>query len=198
MPSAAPAASLVLASTSRYRRELLERLSLAFLVEGPGTDETPLPDEPAVETAARLALAKARAVGARHPGALVIGADQVAVCDGVRLDKPGTLEKAIGQLRHASGRVVTFHTALVLLNTASGRHQAEAVPTESRFRHLSEAEIQRYLRAEPALDCAGSAKAEGLGIALMEEIRSADPTALIGLPLIALARMLRAEGVAVP
>src|SRR5690349_15860432 len=122
MPSAAPAASLVLASTSRYRRELLERLSLAFLVEGPGTDETPLPDEPAVETAARLALAKARAVGARHPGALVIGADQVAVCDGVRLDKPGTLEKAIGQLRHASGRVVTFHTALVLLNTASGRH----------------------------------------------------------------------------
>jgi septum formation protein len=198
MPPAAPAANLVLASTSRYRKELLERLNLPFAVAAPGTDETPLPGESPVETAARLALAKARAVGARHPGALVIGSDQVAVCEGVRLDKPGTLDKAIGQLQHASGRQVTFHTALVLLNTASGRHQAEVVPTESRFRHLNPEEIERYLRAEPALDCAGSAKAEGLGIALMEEIRSGDPTALIGLPLIALARMLRQEGIAVP
>jgi septum formation protein len=198
MPPDAPSASLVLASTSRYRRELLERLCLPFEVEAPGTDETPLPGEPPVETATRLALAKARAVGDRRPGALVIGSDQVAVCDGVRLDKPGTLEKAVAQLRHASGRVVTFHTALALLNAGGGRHQVEVVPTEARLRPLSEAEIERYLRAEPALDCAGSAKAEGLGIALMTEIRSVDPTALIGLPLIALARMLRAEGVAVP
>lgn len=198
MPPAAPAASLVLASTSRYRKELLERLRIPFSVAAPGVDESPLAGETPVDTASRLALAKARAVAAGHPGALVIGSDQVAVCDGLRLDKPGTREKAIGQLKHASGREVTFHTALVLFNTAANTFQSAVVPTESRFRTLTAQEIERYLEAEPALDCAGSAKAEGLGIALMEQIQSTDPTALIGLPLIALSQMLRREGFFVP
>jgi septum formation protein len=198
MPPAAPLSRLVLASTSRYRKELLERLRIPFSVDSPGVDETPLPHEKPVETAARLALSKARAVAARHPGALVIGSDQVAVCDGTRLDKPGTRERAIGQLRHASGRSVVFHTALVLVNASNGRFQSDVVPTESRFRTLTPDEIDRYLEAEPALDCAGSAKVEGLGITLMEEVRSPDPTALIGLPLIALGRMLRNEGLSLP
>jgi septum formation protein len=198
MPPASPPPDLVLASTSRYRKELLGRLNLAFGVQAPEVDETPLGGEPPVDTASRLALAKARAVGRNRGGVLVIGSDQVAVADGLRLDKPGSLEKAREQLRHASGRQVTFHTALALLNTATGRVQAEVVPTTVRFRSLTADEIDRYLAAEPAIDCAGSAKVEGLGISLMEEIQSADPTALIGLPLIALSRMLRNEGVAIP
>ncbi|HEX7811612.1 MAG TPA: Maf family nucleotide pyrophosphatase [Burkholderiales bacterium] len=189
---------LILASTSRYRKDLLARLNLAFDSVAPEVDETPLANERPIDTARRLALAKAQAVGGRHPDALIVGSDQVAVCEGRRLDKPGSHANAVGQLRHASGRSVVFHTAVVLLNSRSGRVQAELVPTETRFRSLSEAEIERYLRAEPAYDCAGSAKAEGLGISLLEEIQSPDPTALIGLPLIALCSMLRNENIFIP
>jgi len=189
---------LILASTSRYRKELLKRLDLAFESVAPEVDETPLADEPPTETARRLAHAKAQAVRSRHPQALIVGSDQVAICEGQRLDKPGNHLNAVRQLQHASGRSVVFHTAVVLLNSNSGRVQTELVPTETRFRDLSEAEIQRYLKAEPAYDCAGSAKSEGLGIALLKEIRSPDPTALVGLPLIALCTMLRNEGIIVP
>jgi len=189
---------LILASTSRYRKELLSRLQLAFDSVAPDVDETPLTNEQPTETARRLALAKAQAVGHRHPGALVVGSDQVAICEGRRLDKPGNHATAVGQLRHASGRSVVFHTAVVLLNTRSGHVQAELVPTETRFRRLSDVEIERYLQAEPAYDCAGSARSEALGISLLEKIESPDPTALIGLPLIALCAMLRNEGLSVP
>lgn len=190
--------TLVLASTSRYRRELLERLRIPFETAAPNVDETPLPSEAPGVTAGRLALAKARAVQDRFPRSLVIGSDQVAYCEGLRLDKPGNHAGAVAQLRHASGKPVTFVTAVAVLNAISGRTQARLVNTDVRFRRLEDAEIERYLQAEPAYDCAGSAKAEGLGIALMESIQTADPTALIGLPLIALAEMLREEGILVP
>jgi septum formation protein len=189
---------LILASTSRYRKELLARLRLAFDSEAPEVDETPLANERPIDMASRLALAKAQAVRNRHPDALIIGSDQVAICEGRRLDKPGNHANAVDQLRHASGRRVTFHTAVVLLNARSGRAQAELVPTETRFRRLSDAEIERYLQAEPAYDCAGSAKSEALGISLLEKIESPDPTALVGLPLIALCGMLRNEGILIP
>lgn len=189
---------LILASTSRYRKELLARLHLAFDSVAPEVDEAPLADEQPTDTARRLALAKARAVRERHPDALIVGSDQVAICDGRRLDKPGNHPAAVDQLRHASGRSVVFHTAVVLLNSRSGRVQAELVPTETRFRKLSDTEIESYLLAEPAYDCAGSAKSEGLGISLLEKIESPDPTALVGLPLIALCSMLRNEGIIVP
>jgi septum formation protein len=198
MLSTNSAMKLILASTSRYRKDLLARLNLAFDSVAPEVDETPLANERPIDTARRLALAKAQAVCGRHPDALIVGSDQVAVCEGRRLDKPGSHANAVRQLRHASGRSVVFHTAVVLLNSRSGRVQTEVVPTETRFRSLSEAEIERYLGAEPAYDCAGSAKAEGLGISLLEEIQSPDPTALIGLPLIALCTMLRNEGIIVP
>jgi septum formation protein len=190
--------TLVLASTSRYRRELLGRLGLAFETAAPEVDESPRPTEAPAGTALRLAEAKAQAVRARYPQGLVIGSDQVAVCEGRRLDKPGTHAAAVDQLRFASGREIAFHTAVVLINAATGRIQSETVPTVSRMRALHDEEIERYLRAEPAYDCAGSARAEGLGIALMEKIESTDPTALIGLPLIALSGMLRKEGFLVP
>ena len=189
---------LILASTSRYRKDLLSRLGLAFETAAPEVDETPLNGEHATDTAQRLALAKAQAVRARFPGALVIGSDQVAVCDGVRLDKPMTHAVAVQQLRHVSGRSVTFHSAVVLLNARSGRIQSRLVPTTVKFRRLDDSEIERYLRREPAYDCAGSARAEGLGISLVESIESVDPTALIGLPLIALSSMLREEQLFVP
>lgn len=189
---------LILASTSRYRKDLLSRLNLAFESVAPEVDETPLANEQPAATARRLALAKAQAVRGRHPDALIVGSDQVAICDGQRLDKPGNHANAVKQLRHASGRSVVFHTAVVLLNARSGNIQAALVPTETRFRSLSDAEIERYLKAEPAYDCAGSAKAEGLGISLLEEIQSPDPTALVGLPLIALSAMLRNEDVLIP
>lgn len=189
---------LILASTSPYRKELLARLNLAFDSVAPEVDETPLADEQPTETACRLALAKAQAVRDRNPDSLIVGSDQVAICDGQRLDKPGNHANAVRQLQLASGRSVVFHTAVVLLNSSSGRIQTELVPTETRFRSLSAEEIVRYLRAEPAYDCAGSAKSEGLGISLLEEIRSPDPTALIGLPLIALCSMLRNENIVVP
>jgi septum formation protein len=189
---------LILASTSRYRKDLLSRLGLAFESAAPKVDETPLDSEQPTDTARRLALAKAQAVRSRFPVALIIGSDQVAVCDGVRLDKPLTHEVAVQQLRHVSGRSVTFHSAVVLLNASSGRIQSRLVPTTVKFRRLNDAEIERYLRREPAYDCAGSAKAEGLGISLVESIESIDPTALIGLPLIALSNMLREEQLIVP
>jgi len=190
--------TLVLASTSRYRRELLERLRIPFQTVSPGVDEAPLPGEAPAVTAERLALAKAQAAHGRFPRSLIIGSDQVAFCEGVRLDKPGDHDGALRQLRHSSGKTVSFITAIALFNTASGRAQTKLVPTEVRFRKISDHEIERYLQAEPAYDCAGSAKAEGLGISLVDSIQSSDPTALIGLPLIALSEMLRSENLPVP
>ena len=189
---------LVLASTSIYRRQLLERLRLPFELARPELDETPLPGESPPATAERLAQAKARAVAASHPTALIIGSDQVAHIGNEQFGKPGTVERAIAQLTRMSGETVIFHTALCLLNAGSGKVQLEAVPTEVRFRRLDEAEIRRYVEREMPLDCAGSAKSEGLGITLLDALRGDDPNALVGLPLIALSRMLRNEGVALP
>ncbi len=186
---------LVLASTSRYRKELLSRLTILFECANPDVDEAPLPAETPIATALRLAEAKARSIAPRFPDALIIGSDQVAVCEGQRLDKPMRHSAAVAQLRFASGKAVTFHSAVALLNSATESLQCALTPTQVRFRTLSARQIESYLRKEAAYDCAGSARAEGLGIALMEEIRSTDPTALIGLPLIVLSAMLRAEGV---
>jgi septum formation protein len=189
---------LVLASTSPYRRALLARLQLPFSTCAPAADETPLPEETPAATAERLALAKARAVVDRYPQALIIGSDQVAYCGATRYGKPGSRENARRQLRELSGQIVVFHTGLCLLNSASGRYHLRGVATEVRFRELSDAEIERYLDKEDALNCSGSARSEGLGISLLEWIRCDDPTALIGLPLIALCEMLRAEGLELP
>lgn len=192
------AARLVLASTSIYRKQLLERFGIPFETARPELDETPQPGESPVATAERLALEKAKAVAADYPNALIIGSDQVAHRGEERFDKPGTEARAIAQLQAMSGKAIVFHTAVCLYSSASGQFQLEGVPTEARFRPLSEAEIIRYVQREQPLDCAGSAKSEGLGISLLDYMRGDDPTALIGLPLIALARMLRAEGVQVP
>lgn len=193
-----PTQKLILASTSPYRRELLARLGLPFETAKPEVDETPSDGETPAQTALRLAEAKARAVAPHHPGALIIGSDQVA-CSGNRVfGKPGTRDRAVAQLRTLSGCSVVFHTAVCLLDTAAGRVQLENVPVEVRFRVLQDREIGHYLDREPALDCAGSARCEGLGIALLDYLRGDDPNALIGLPLIALCRMLRNEGVALP
>ncbi len=189
---------LVLASTSPYRRVLLERLQIPFDIVSPHVDETPEGDETSAESAARLSLLKARAGASGHPNGLIIGSDQVAECDGRRLDKPGDLQRAIEQLSWASGKVAVFHTAVTLFNSATGHEQTRVVPTTVRYRRISRPEIERYLRQEAAIDCAGSAKAEGLGIALLEAIEGTDPTALVGLPLIALCSMLREEKIAVP
>lgn len=189
---------LVLASTSAYRRMLLERFELPFETARPEVDETPLPGELPPVTADRLALAKANAVAARFTDALVIGSDQVAHLGDEIFGKPGTAERAIEQLRRMSGKTVVFHTALAVIDTESGRAQCDSVPTRVTFRELSEAEIVRYVAKESPLDCAGSAKSEALGITLLESLSGDDPTALVGLPLIALARMLRAEGVELP
>ena len=186
---------LVLASTSRYRRALLERLGLPFAVAAPDVDETALPGETPAETALRLAEAKARAVASRFPDALVIGSDQVADCDGRPVGKPGDRGRAVEQLRTLSGRTVVFHTGVAVIDTATGRCRAVLVDVISTFRALGDAEIAAYLDREQPFDCAGSVKSEGLGIALFERIESDDPTALIGLPLIALSRLLRDEGV---
>jgi septum formation protein len=188
---------LVLASTSPYRRLLLQRLQLDFAVAAPQVDETPLAGEPPAATASRLAQAKARAVAPAFPGALIIGSDQVAEVDGERLDKPGTHARAVAQLRLLSGRTATFHTAVALLNAATGALHTRLVPTRVVFRELSDAMIESYLRKEQPYDCAGSAKSEGLGIALLRAIDGDDPTALIGLPLIALTELLGAEGIEV-
>ena len=189
---------IVLASTSRYRAELLRRLLADFEQHAPGTDETALPGEAPDARATRLAIAKATAAAGDFNDALVIGSDQVAELDGETLDKPGSTANARAQLAASSSRVVHFHTALCLLDTRSGRHQLHVDRTHVHFRALGAAEIERYVAREQPLDCAGSFKCEGLGISLFERIESEDPSALIGLPLIALARMLRSSGVTVP
>ncbi|CAM3509260.1 7-methyl-GTP pyrophosphatase [Bordetella sputigena] len=190
MPLSAP--RLILASTSPYRRELLTRLRLPFDTVAPGVDETPLPGEAPAQLALRLAVAKAAAVAATRPGAIVIGSDQVATVDGKAIGKPGDFERARAQLRTLSGRDVEFHSALAV--TDGQRTTRADIVTHCRFRPLSDAAIDNYLRAETPYDTAGSAKAESLGIALMESIRSDDPTAIIGLPLIALTGMLAEFG----
>ena len=188
---------LVLASTSRYRRELLARLGLPFEIASPNADESPLPGETPAETALRLSADKARSVAARFPGALVIGSDQVADCAGTPVGKPGDHVRAVAQLTRLSGRTVVFHTGVALLDAASGDCRAELIDVRSTFRTLTADEIEAYLRREQPYDCAGSVKSEALGIALFERIESDDPSALVGLPLIRLAAMLRAAGVRV-
>jgi septum formation protein len=186
--------SLILGSTSHYRRELLARLGMSFEVHAPDVDETPLPGEPPARIAERLALAKARNVAARFPSAVVIGSDQVADLDGEPIGKPGTHERAIAQLRAMSGRSVVFHTAVAVVRADTGYAGSALVPVTVRFRHLNDTEINHYLRIEQPYDCAGSAKSEGLGIALLHSIESNDPTALVGLPLIQTCELLRAAG----
>lgn len=187
---------IVLASSSRYRRELLERLHLPFEVMVPELDETALPGESPRATALRLAQTKALAVAARAPGAVVIGSDQVADLDGEPLGKPHTHERAVEQLTRMQGRLVVFHTALAVVDAAGGV-QAEVVPTLLRMRPLSPETIEAYLRLEQPYDCAGAAKIEKMGIALVEAVDSTDPTALIGLPLVRLCSLLAAAGVPV-
>ncbi len=186
--------NLVLASTSRYRASLLTRLQIPFDIVAPQVDESPLPAEAPAATALRLAIAKAHAVRALHPQAFIIGSDQVAELNGAAIGKPGTRENAVAQLKLLRGKRVVFHTALCLLNAATGRSQSRIVPTLVTLRSYTDQEIEVYLDKEPALDCAGSAKSEGLGIALMVSQEADDPTALVGLPLIALAQMLDADG----
>jgi septum formation protein len=186
---------LVLASTSSYRRALLERLGLPFEIANPNVDEAELPGESPARTALRLASAKAQAVAPRFAGALVIGSDQVAALGAMRLDKPLHHEAAVRQLRIACGKAVDFHTAICVLDTASGQEQTRVVPARVHFRRYSDAQIETYLLREQPYDCAGSAKVEGLGIVLIEKIECDDPNALIGLPLIALTEMLAARGV---
>ncbi len=188
---------LVLGSTSPYRAQLLSRLKLVFDVVAPEIDESARPGEPPDELARRLALVKAHAVAARFPDAVVIGSDQVADLDGEPLGKPGSHDKAMDQLRRMRGRTVVFQTAVAVVCVATGFEQFDLAPVKVRFRHLDDAEIEAYLHAEQPYDCAGSARSEGLGIALLDSIDSDDPTALVGLPLIRTCRMLRAAGVKV-
>lgn len=199
IPSSAPP-RLILASSSAYRRELLGRLQLPFSAIAPDIDETALPDEAPAATALRLAQAKAAAIARLHPGALVIGSDQVATLDGAQIGKPGDHARALAQLQLMRGREVVFHTALCLwdgrASEPSRAAQVANVEVFVQFRDLPDAELDAYLRIEQPYDCAGSAKNEGLGIALLASIRSSDPTALTGLPLIALSSMLRRAGVA--
>ena len=186
---------LVLGSSSRYRRDLLSRLQLPFTVVAPQLDETALPGERPQEIALRLALAKARAVAASLPQAVVIGSDQVADLRGEALGKPGDHDKAVAQLRRMRGESVIFQTAVAVVCSDTGFEEVELVPVKVRFRRITDAEIEAYLRAEQPYDCAGSARSEGLGIALLEAIESDDPTALVGLPLIRTCRMIRAAGI---
>jgi septum formation protein len=186
--------TLILASTSRYRRELLQRLRLPFEVVAPGVDETPQPGETPATLAQRLALEKARAVAGQRPAAVVIGSDQVADLDGEPLGKPGTHERALQQLRRMSGRRVVFQTAVAVVREDTGFARTLLAPVAVTFRALQEAEIEHYLRAEEPYDCAGSAKSEALGIALLAAIESDDPTALVGLPLIRTCELLRGAG----
>ena len=188
---------LILASSSIYRRELLERLQLPFSVESPNVDETPLAGEQPEETAIRLAQLKARKVAEHHPEALIICCDQVSTLDGQQLGKPFTHANAVKQLQLMRGRSVTFHSALCLYNAKTDSMQAEVEPYEVSFRHLTDAQIEYYLLKEQPYHCAGSAKSEGLGIALIEWMRGNDPNALIGLPLILLVTMLQNEGLMV-
>ncbi|WP_371817423.1 Maf family nucleotide pyrophosphatase [Polynucleobacter sp. AP-Nino-20-G2] len=190
------AKKLILASTSVYRRELLERLRIPFTVVSPKVDETPLPGESSVDLALRLAKAKAAAVAKDHPNAWVIGSDQVADLCGAAIGKPGNFERAMAQLQLMRGSSVTFNTALCLMH--GDTESTVNIPTEVKFRKLSDDVLEAYLLAEEPYDCAGSAKSEGLGISLLEAIKSDDPTALIGLPLIALSGLLRDAGFEIP
>jgi len=188
---------LVLASTSPFRKQLLEKLRLEFITDSPDIDESRIGDETPEQLVARLAEEKAKAVAERQPQSLIIGSDQVAVIDGEILGKPGTHDKAASQLKAASGRRVTFLTALCLYNSETGDSQVEVVPFGVVFRELSESQIENYLKAEQPYNCAGSFKSEAMGIALFERLEGEDPNTLIGLPLIRLVRMLEAEGVRV-
>ena len=188
---------LVLGSTSPYRRELLQRLQIPFEVAAPEVDETPLPHETPDALAGRLALTKARAVARNFPQAVVIGSDQVADLNGLALGKPGNHERAVAQLRQMRGQTVIFQTAVAVVCLENGFEQTALAAVRVKFRDLNNAEIENYLRAEQPYDCAGSAKSEGLGIALLESIDSDDPTALVGLPLIRICKMIQAAGIAV-
>lgn len=195
IPPASSGRQVVLGSTSRYRRELLTRLRIPFSVTAPDVDETPATNESPRALAMRLALAKAQAVAALHPEAVVIGSDQVADLAGQPLGKPGEHERAVQQLRKMRGKTVIFQTALAVVCLASGFEEVDLAEVRVVFRDLTDAEIESYLQAEKPYDCAGSAKSEGLGIALLESIDNDDPTALVGLPLIRTARLLRQAGV---
>ena len=189
---------VVLGSTSRYRADLLRRLGIDFELRAPGTDEDLIAGEAPAMRAMRLAVAKATDAGATLDDALVIGSDQVAELDGQLLDKPGNEDRARQQLISSSGQTVYFHTAVCILDTRNGERYTDIDLTRVHFRLLEAGEIERYIEREQPLDCAGSFKCEGLGIALFERIDTSDPTALIGLPLIALARLLRAAGLSLP
>ena len=186
--------TLILASSSPYRRELLEKLRIPFSCVKPEVDETPLPNEAPEATALRLAQDKARKVAQAHPDALIIGCDQVATCNGMQIGKPGNHENAVKQLQMMRGKTVIFHSAMCLFNATTGEMQAENVPYAVTFRMLTDAQIERYLNLEQPYDCAGSAKSEGLGIAVIEKMTGDDPNALVGLPLIKLISMLQRAG----
>ncbi|AGB78617.1 MAF protein [Enterobacteriaceae bacterium strain FGI 57] len=185
---------LILASTSPYRRLLLEKLGIPFTCASPEVDELPLPAETPRHLVLRLAQAKAQALAERFPHHLIIGSDQVCVLDGEITGKPHTEENARKQLKKASGNIVTFYTGLALYNSVNGQLQTECEPFDVHFRHLTEQEINHYVQRESPLNCAGSFKSEGLGIALFERLEGRDPNTLVGLPLIALCQMLRREG----
>lgn len=191
-------APIVLASTSAYRKELLHRLRIPFQAAAPGVDESPLMGETAQQTSLRLSREKARAVAARHPGALIIGSDQVALLGAEQLGKPHTHDNAVRQLRAMRGKCVTFYTALTLLNARTGVMQSTVAENRVYLREYSDDEIESYLRKEQPYDCAGSAKSEGLGIILISRMEGDDPNALVGLPLIELVTMLKKEGVKLP
>ena len=193
-----PSSRIVLASSSAYRKALLARIGLDCRVISPDIDENALQNEMPAATALRLAESKARRIAECEPAALIIGSDQVAVLDNELIGKPGSHAAAARQLEAMSGKTVVFHTALCLLNAATGAVQRANVPTTARFRVLNSAQIERYLHQDQPYDCAGSAKIEALGIALVERVDSSDPTALIGLPLIALVNMLQQEGITIP
>lgn len=190
--------SLILASTSKYRRELLQRLNVTFQCESPKIDESPLENETPLETCVRLAKLKCQDVASHHPGSIVIASDQVADVEGKAISKPGTHDKARAQLRSMSGKTIVFHTAVCLMHGEAEKLIEFCVPTDVEFRELSPAEIERYLIAEEPYDCAGAAKSEGLGISLLSRIESTDPTALIGLPLIETSTALRELGLVIP
>ncbi|MBD7960712.1 MAG: Maf family nucleotide pyrophosphatase [Comamonas sp.] len=198
LESVTPQRPLILGSTSRYRRELVERLNLPFTTAAPDVDETPAPGEAPGDLALRLALAKAHAVAALHPDAIVIGSDQVSDLNGQPMGKPLVHERAVQQLRSMRGQTVMFHTAVAVVCKATGFEQSDIAVIKTVFRDLTDDEIERYLRAEQPYDCAGSAKSEGLGISLLDAIHSDDPTALIGLPMIRTCRMVRAAGIQLP
>ena len=189
--------TIILASTSPYRRELLARLGLTFDVANPNTDESQLPGETPEALALRLSEAKARAVANNYPEALIIGSDQVATVDGQIYGKPGTHQRAVEQLRALSGKTVNFYTGLCLYNARTDQAEVCGVDTLVTFRQLTDSEIENYLQREPAYNCAGSAKSEGLGIALLSRMQGDDPNALVGLPLIALCTLLRNQGVVI-